>query len=64
MEWIDRLNDTIAYIEGHLTEKIDHEQIGQITCCSSYHFTEDVRLYGESFFVRVYPQEKDVPCRR
>ena len=25
MEWIDRLNDTIAYIEEHLTEKIDYE---------------------------------------
>lgn len=38
MEWIDRLNDTIAYIEEHLTEKIDYEQLGQIACCSSYHF--------------------------
>ena len=38
MDWIDRLNDTIAYIEEHLTEKIDYEQLGQIACCSSYHF--------------------------
>ena len=38
MEWIDRLNDAIAYIEEHLTEKIDYEQLGQIACCSSYHF--------------------------
>ena len=38
MEWIDRLNDTIAYIEEHLTGKIDYEHLGQIACCSSYHF--------------------------
>ena len=38
MEWIDRLNDTITYIEEHLTDKIDYEQLGRIACCSSYHF--------------------------
>ena len=38
MEWIDRLNDTITFIEEHLTEKIDYKQLGQIACCSSYHF--------------------------
>lgn len=38
MEWIERLNDAIAYIEEHLTEEIDYEQLGQIACCSSYHF--------------------------
>lgn len=38
MEWIERLNDAIGYIEGHLTEEINYEQLGQIACCSSYHF--------------------------
>ena len=38
MEWINRLNDTITYIEEHLTDKIDYEQLGRIACCSSYHF--------------------------
>ena len=38
MEWIDRLNDTINYIEEHLTDEIDYEQLGRIACCSSYHF--------------------------
>lgn len=38
MEWIERLNDTIGYIEEHLTEEIDYGQLGQIACCSSYHF--------------------------
>ena len=38
MEWIERLNTAISYIEEHLTDKIDYEQLGQIACCSSYHF--------------------------
>lgn len=38
MEWIERLNAAINYIEEHLTDKIDYEQLGQIACCSSYHF--------------------------
>ncbi len=38
MEWIERLNDAIVYIEENLTGTIDHERLGQIACCSSYHF--------------------------
>lgn len=38
MEWIDRWNDAISYIEEHLTEDIDYGQLGRIACCSSYHF--------------------------
>lgn len=38
MEWIERLNKAIEYIENHLTDKIDYEQLGRIACCSPYHF--------------------------
>ncbi len=38
MEWMERLNETICYIEEHLTKEIDYERLGQIACCSSYHF--------------------------
>ena len=38
MEWIERLNSAINYIEENLTDKIDYEHLGQIACCSSYHF--------------------------
>ena len=38
MEWIERLNTTIEYIENHLTEKIDYEQLAKIAGCPSYHF--------------------------
>ena len=38
MEWIERLNGAMNYIEEHLTDEIDYEQLGKIACCSSYHF--------------------------
>ena len=38
MEWIERMNKAICYIEEHLTGEMDHEQLGRIACCSAYHF--------------------------
>ena len=38
MEWIERLNKTIEYIEEHLTEPIDYQQLSIIAGCPSYHF--------------------------
>ncbi len=38
MDWIERLNGTMVYIEEHLTDDIDYEQIAKIACCSSYHY--------------------------
>ncbi len=38
MEWIERFNEAINYIEEHLSEPIDYEHLGRIACCSSYHF--------------------------
>lgn len=37
MEWIDRLNEAIAYMEAHLTGEVDYEQLGRVACCSAYH---------------------------
>lgn len=38
MDWIQRLNSAIRYIEVHLSDEIDYGQLGRIACCSSYHF--------------------------
>lgn len=43
MEWIERLNAAINYIEMHLTDEIDPAQLGRIACCSPYHFQ---RMFG------------------
>ncbi len=38
MKWVERLNEAIGYMEEHLTDEIDYDQLGRIACCSSYHF--------------------------
>lgn len=38
MEWIERLNAAIGYIEEHITEEPSFEQIAKVACCSVYHF--------------------------
>lgn len=38
MEWIERLNSAISYIEEHLSDEIDYEQVSKIACCSAFHF--------------------------
>lgn len=43
MEWVKRLNETIAYIEQHLCDDISYEELGQIACCSAFHFQ---RMFG------------------
>ncbi len=38
MEWIERLNLSLEYIEQNLTEELEYEKIAQVACCSAYHF--------------------------
>lgn len=43
MEWIEGLNGAIRYMEEHMTEELDYEEIAKRACCSSYHFQ---RMFG------------------
>ncbi len=40
MDWVDRLNNAVNYIEDHLTDmdELDYDKLAKIACCSSYHF--------------------------
>ena len=38
MEWVHKLNQSMNYIEEHLTDEIDYEQLGRIASCSAYHY--------------------------
>lgn len=38
MEWIERLNSSINYMEENIKGTIDLEEISKIACCSTYHF--------------------------
>ena len=43
MEWIERLNQTINYMEEHLTGEIAYEELARLACCSTYHYQ---RMFG------------------
>lgn len=38
MDWVERLNAAIRYIDENLAGEIEYEKLGQIACCSAYHF--------------------------
>ncbi|NMO94287.1 AraC family transcriptional regulator [Paenibacillus lemnae] len=38
MDWLDRMNHAMDYIETHLTEAVDYDQAALLACCSTYHF--------------------------
>lgn len=38
MEWLNRLNMAMQYIEKHLDGEIELEKVAQIACCSPFHF--------------------------
>ena len=38
MKWLDKLNQSIEYIENNLEGNIDYEKAAKLACCSTYHF--------------------------
>lgn len=38
MDWINKLEESLVYIENHLTSTIDYKELGRIACCSEYHY--------------------------
>lgn len=38
MDWLNRMNSAMDYVETHLSEEIEYEQVARIACCSTYHF--------------------------
>lgn len=39
MDWLERMNNVLDYIEDHLDDVIDYTKIAQAACCSEYHFS-------------------------
>lgn len=38
MEWVDKLNNVITYIEKNLSKTLDYDEMAKIMDCSTYHF--------------------------
>mgnify|MGYP001079245763 CR=1 FL=1 len=39
MDWLDRMNNVLDYIEENLEEEIDYKQLAKIAYCSEFHFS-------------------------
>lgn len=59
MEWIERLNNTMDYIEEHLMEKIDYEQLAKIAGCPNYHFQKTF-LYMTNISLNEYIRKRRI----
>ena len=57
MEWIDRFNQAIDYIEEHLITEINYEELAKITNCSRYHF-QKIFLYMTSISLNEYIRKR------
>ncbi|KAJ52656.1 AraC family transcriptional regulator [Clostridium tetanomorphum] len=38
MEWLERLNESLQYIESNLDGEIEYEKAAKIACCTAYHY--------------------------
>lgn len=38
MDWLEKMNGAISYIEDHLTSEVSYEEAARIAACSTYHF--------------------------
>ncbi len=38
MDWLNRMNLAMEYIENNLDDEIPYDKVAQIACCSTYHF--------------------------
>lgn len=38
MDWLNRMNKAMEYIEQNLADEISFDKIAEIACCSTYHF--------------------------
>lgn len=58
MDWIERMNAAMDYVEDNLTEKMDYKKLAQAACCSEYHF---MRMFA---FITGIPLAEYVRRRR
>ncbi len=38
MEWLQRLNESLNYLEEHIADTIAYEEAARIACCSTFHY--------------------------
>lgn len=43
MDWMTGIQNAINYVEDHIAEELDYEEVAKISCCSSFYFQ---RIFG------------------
>lgn len=38
MDWLERMNAAVIYIEDNITSDIDYKEVAKVACCPNYHF--------------------------
>lgn len=38
MDWLNRMNEAVSYIEDHLDQDIDYQEVARLAYCSEHHF--------------------------
>ena len=59
MEWITGIQNAINYIEDHITEPIDYEELGRVSFSSPFHFQRIFSIlcgYTVGEYIRSWPQ--------
>lgn len=39
MDWLERMNNVLDYIEKNLDNEISYKKMAQVGCCSEYHLS-------------------------
>lgn len=47
MDWVERMNGVVEYIEAHLDREIDYSVFSKIFCCSTYEFSRIFSFIAE-----------------
>lgn len=58
MDWIERMNGALAYIEANLDGEIDYAEAARLACCSTYHYLKLFSLMCDM------PVSEYIRCRR
>lgn len=54
MEWVKIIGDTLEYIEKHITEDLDIDDIAKAVNVSPFYFQKDLLCYADSRLHNTY----------
>lgn len=56
MDWIAGIQQALEYIERHLTEEVDYDDVARVAFSSRYHFQRVFSILCRLYAGGIYPQ--------